>query len=316
MYKGKKIAVVIPCFNEAKMISKTLKGIPAFVDFVYVIDDFSTDDTSTVALKYKRKNLKIHRLPENQGVGGAILAGHQFALDDGADISVVMAGDDQMDPAELPKLLNQIVDNGYGFSKANRFYSTKSFSGMPKYRIFGNVVLTFLTKVSSGYWHLFDPQNGYTAVSRESLELLDFSKISKRYDFENDMLIWLSINEVAATDVPIPARYRDEKSAISLRKTIPHLLRTLWNGFWKRIFLKYVLRSFSPIALLFFTGLLLLVLGIIGTILISVESVGLASATPSTVVLAVGPLFLGIQFLMQALILDIEQSPGFRNVRK
>jgi glycosyltransferase involved in cell wall biosynthesis len=316
VYKGKKIAVVIPCFNEAKMISKTLKGIPAFVDFVYVIDDFSTDDTSTVALKYKRKNLKIHRLPENQGVGGAILAGHQFALDDGADISVVMAGDDQMDPAELPKLLNQIVDNGYGFSKANRFYSTKSFSGMPKYRIFGNVVLTFLTKVSSGYWHLFDPQNGYTAVSRESLELLDFSKISKRYDFENDMLIWLSINEVAATDVPIPARYRDEKSAISLRKTIPHLLRTLWNGFWKRIFLKYVLRSFSPIALLFFTGLLLLVLGIIGTILISVESVGLASATPSTVVLAVGPLFLGIQFLMQALILDIEQSPGFRNVRK
>jgi glycosyltransferase involved in cell wall biosynthesis len=316
VYKGKKIAVVIPCYNEGKMIGQTLQGIPEFVDFVYVIDDHSPDDTFEVASKFKRENLKIHRLPENQGVGGAILAGHQLALDDGAEISVVMAGDDQMDPLELPRLLDPIVDKGYGFSKANRFYSSKSFAGMPKYRIFGNVVLTFLTKISSGYWHIFDPQNGYTAVTREALEMLEFEKISKRYDFENDMLIWLSINDVPAVDVSIPARYQDEQSTISLRKTIPRLLRTLWSGFWKRIFIKYVLRSFSPIALLFFSGMLLTLIGVIGTVIVSIESIGAASATPSTVVLAVGPLFLGIQFLIQSLILDIEQSPGFRTGRK
>ncbi len=310
MFQGKSIAVVVPAFKEELHIEKVIRGVPSFVDHIVVVDDHSPDGTYEAAQSVKDNRLVVIRHEVNQGVGGSIITAHKQALDLGSDVNVVMAGDNQMDPDFLEKLIQPVTSGGFGFAKANRFFSTNSFKGMPKYRVFGNVVLTFLTKASSGYWHLFDPQNGYTAISKEALNQLPLERISKRYDFENDLLIWLSINDVRAIDVSIPARYGDETSTISLRKTIPHLLGTLHRGFWRRMLLKYVLRSFSAIALLFFAGLCLFWIGVIIGIFAIVNSIGPQSASAGTILLAVVPAMTGVQLLIQALVLDIQNSPG------
>ena len=310
MFQGKNVAVVVPAFKEEKHIAQVIQGIPEFIDHIVVVDDHSPDKTYDVAKSVADNRLVVIRHETNQGVGGSIITAHKRALELGSDVNVVMAGDNQMDPDFLEKLIEPVTSGGYGFAKANRFFSTNSFKGMPKYRVFGNVILTFLTKASSGYWHLFDPQNGYTAISREALSQLPLDRVSKRYDFENDLLIWLSINDVRAIDVSIPARYADETSTISLRKTIPHLLRTLHRGFWRRILLKYVLKSFSAIALLFFSGLFLFWVGMFVGIFAIINSIGPQSASAGTILLAVVPAMTGVQLLIQALVLDIQNSPG------
>jgi hypothetical protein len=220
-----------------------------------------------------------------------------------------MAGDNQMDPAYLPALLDPIVHDRYSFTKANRFFSTTSFKGMPHHRIFGNVVLTFLTKVASGYWHLVDPQNGYTAVRTDVLRRLPLDKVAKRYEFENDLLIWLNILNVRALDVPIPAVYRDEVSNIRLSRVVLRLLRLLFFGFWRRVWLKYVLWSFSPIALLLFTGSALVLFGVVVGLWVLAHTLGPQTASAGTVLLAVTPFLVGTQMLIQALVLDIQATP-------
>lgn len=310
MFEGKSIAVVVPAFKEEKHIAKVVMGIPDFVDHIVVVDDHSPDNTFKVASEVEDERLVVIRHEVNQGVGGSIITAHKRALELGSDVNVVMAGDNQMDPIFLEKLIKPVTSGNFGFSKANRFFSTNSFQGMPKYRVFGNVVLTFLTKASSGYWHIFDPQNGYTAISKEALHLVPLDRISKRYDFENDLLIWLSINDVRAIDVSIPAKYADETSTISLRKTIPRLLATLHRGFWRRMLLKYVLKSFSAIALLFFAGLFLLSVGVTVGIFATINSLGDQTASAGTILLAVVPAMTGVQLLIQALVLDIQASPG------
>ncbi len=308
MYRDLKVAVVVPAHNEELLIGKVIQTMPELVDHIIIADDASPDSTAEAARAVADHRTEVITLPENQGVGGAILTGHTRALELGADVSVVMAGDAQMDPAFLPSLLDPIASGDAQFTKANRFYGPGSFAGMPRHRIFGNIVLSFLTKAASGYWSLFDPQNGYTAIHRAALERLPMDRIAKRYEFENDMLIQLNILRVPARDVPIPAVYGDEVSGMKLSKVAPRILRQLWRGFWQRMWWKYVVQSFSPVALMFFSGLALVGFGFAMGIFVLVNTIGPPIASPGTVILSVAPFLTGTHLLIMALFLDIQEG--------
>lgn len=308
MYKGLRVAVVVPAHNEERLIGRTVSTMPALVDHIIVVDDASTDGTAEAAKAVGDSRTDVLTLLENQGVGGAILTGHQTALALDADVSVVMAGDSQMDPDYLPALLDPIAAGQAQFTKGNRFYGRGSFDGMPKHRIAGNLTLSFLTKAASGYWNLFDPLNGYTAISREALQRLDLTRISRRYEFENDLLIHLNILRVPAVDVAIPARYGDEVSGINLRTQAPRALSHLAKGFWTRIWWKYVLQSFSAVALMLFGGLALTAFGLVVGAWTVAHTLGPATASAGTVVLAVAPLLSGFHMLIHAMVLDIQES--------
>jgi glycosyltransferase involved in cell wall biosynthesis len=309
VYHGRRVAAVVPAFREEAHVGGVIRTMPELVDIIVVVDDASPDGTSEAALAVGDPRVTVVRHEVNKGVGGSIVTGHRKALELGADIHVVMAGDGQMDPDQLTTLLDPLVESGYGFAKANRFYSTTSYAGMPRYRIAGNIVLTFLTKAASGYWNLVDPQNGYTAITRAVLERLPLDRLAERYEFENDQLIWLNIFDVRAIDVPIPARYGAERSSIRLHRVVPRLLWLLFTGFWRRIFLKYVLWSFSPVALLLFVGSFLVLVGLAVGVWATVESIGPQSASAGTVLLAVTPFLTGVPMLVQALALDIAATP-------
>jgi glycosyltransferase involved in cell wall biosynthesis len=309
VYHGKIIIVVVPAFNEAKLITTTIRTMPAFVDHILVVDDKSTDETAEIAATLGDPRVEVIRHEVNTGVGGAIITGHRRAMEIGGDIDVVMAGDAQMDPAYLSSLLDPIIDEGYGFAKANRFFGRESFKGMPAHRVVGNVVLSFVTKAASGYWNIFDPQNGYTAISQEVLERLPLDKISRHYQFENDLLINLSILGVRAKDVPIPAIYGTEVSGIRLSRVAPAITALLLKGFWQRIWWKYVLWSFSPIALLLFAGIALLIFGLGFGIFAIVSAINAHTPTAGTDLLAVAPTMTGTYLLVQALVLDIQEIP-------
>jgi glycosyltransferase involved in cell wall biosynthesis len=308
MYRDMTVAVVVPAHNEERFVGRVVASTPELVDHVIVVDDASTDSTSEAACAVGDPRLELVRLTDNQGVGGAIAAGHRRALELGADVSVVMAGDAQMDPVHLPALLDPIADGEAQFTKANRFYSYGSFAGMPRHRVVGNIVMSFLTKAASGYWGLFDPLNGYTAVHRQALERVEFGYVAKRYDFENDFLIHLNILHVPARDVPIPAVYGDEVSGIRIGRVGWAMMRRLWKGFWRRIWRKYVLQSFSPVALLLFAGLALLALGTAVGVFVVVNTLGPPVASAGTVLLSVGPLLSGLHLLIFAMVLDIQEG--------
>jgi glycosyltransferase involved in cell wall biosynthesis len=314
MYKGAVIAAVVPAYREEKLIASVIETMPALVDHIVIVDDCSPDGTSDAVRAVDDPRVTLIRHEVNQGVGGAILTAHKKAVELGADVNVVMAGDGQMDPAYLPDLLDKVTDEGYGFAKANRFYAPESFQGMPGHRVFGNIVLSFLTKLSSGYWNLFDPQNGYTAIRTDVVRRLPLDRIALRYSFENDLLIHLNILQVPAVDVPIPAVYGDEVSSIRLSKVVPELINRLTVGFWKRIWYRYVLWSFSPIAFLLFAGLLLFAFGLAVSIWMVFQIAASVVATAATVMLAALPLMIGTQFLVSALQLDIQATPSTPNM--
>ena len=309
MYRNRTIAAVVPAYKEEALIGTVITTMPDYVDHIVVVDDCSPDNTSAAAEAVGDPRVTVIRHETNTGVGGAIITGHRKAGELGADIDVVMAGDAQMDPRYLPDLLEPIIEGGLGFAKANRFFSFQSFQSMPRYRIFGNIILSFLTKLASGYWHLFDPQNGYTAITQDTLRRLPLDRIASRYSFENDLLINLNILRVPAIDVPIPAVYGNEVSSIKLKRVIPELLRLLIFGFWRRFFFKYVLWSFSPIALFVLMGLFLSIFGTGWGIFVVINTLGPPEATAGSVLLSVAPLLVGVQMLLYALMLDIQESP-------
>ena len=308
MYHDLRVAAVVPAYKEQEHIASVIATMPDLVDHIVIVDDASPDATAERARQAADDRTVVISLEKNQGVGGAILAGHRAALDLGADVCVVMAGDGQMDPDYLPALLDPIVSGRAQFTKANRFYGRGSFAGMPRMRVLGNIVLSFLTKASSGYWNLFDPQNGYTAIHRDALVRIPWDQIARRYDFENDLLINLNILRVPAVDVPVPARYGAEVSGMNLATVGPRIASRLFRGFWTRMWWKYVLQSFSAVALLFFSGLGLLFLGLLVGVWIVVNTLGPPVASPATVILCVAPLLSGLQMLLFAMLLDIQES--------
>ena len=310
MYKDRRIATVIPARDEARHIEQVISGIPEFVDHVILVDDASKDGTREAALACGDRRLVVLRTEENRGVGGATLLGYGKGLELGAYIIVKMDGDGQMPPQYLSALLDAIIDQGYDYAKGNRFLASESLAFMPRHRLFGNVVLTFLTKLASGYWNIFDPQNGYTAIKGDALRALNRDAIHKKYFFENDMLIHLNFQGFRVKDVPIPARYGEEESEINVfhvGATFPFLLL---RKFFHRIYQKYVLRDFSPIALFLFLGLLLFGWGAFYGTYLWIETAITSRPTPTgTIMLALLPLILGFQLLLQAIVLDIQQTP-------
>ena len=310
MYKGYSITTVVPAHNEAPHVCSVARTMPEFVDRVIVVDDCSQDDTAEVANACGDPRLLVCKTPYNQGVGGAVVLGYRTAIELGSDIVVKMDGDGQMPPEYLAPLLDAIVDEGYDYAKGNRFLAGHSLNQMPKRRLLGNIVLTFLTKLSSGYWHIFDPQNGYTAIKTDALRTMNLDTIHKRFFFENDVLAHLNLLNLRVKDVAIPARYGDEKSDINLVSvglTFPILLL---RRYFRRIYQKYVLRDFSPIALFLLLGTLLFFWGTLFGMYIWIKSYFTQHATSTgTIMLALLPLILGFQLLLQAFVMDIEQTP-------
>ncbi len=310
MYKGRNVAVVIPAYNEEPFIANFLRSLPAFVDRIVVIDDCSQDHTVDAATSVSDDRLLVLYTPQRWGMGGAMLLGYQKALDLGSDIIVKMDGDGQMDPKWLPRLLDGLLDNGAQYVKGNRFLATASLALMPRHRLVGNFALTFMTKLASGYWHIFDAHNGYTAITAETLQLLDLNALDKGYFFQSDILIQLNYHDLRVMDVSIPARYGLEKSSQSPLKAGVVFPLLFLGRFFHRVYQKYVLRDFSPIALFLFSGLALFLWGIAFGIYLTIKSTMTGHPTPTgTIMLSVLPVILGFQLLLQAIVLDIQQTP-------
>ena len=310
MYKNHRITAVIPAHNEGGHIAQVIATMPEFVDHLVVVDDCSRDNTYEAAVSSGDKRVVALKTAQNRGVGGATILGYRKGMELESDIIVKMDGDGQMDPCYLSSLINMLIDQGYDYAKGNRFLVGESLSFMPRHRLFGNVVLTFMTKLASGYWHIFDPQNGYTAIKRDALRSLNLAAIHERFFFENDMLIHLNFFKYRVKDVAIPARYGVEKSDLNPFKISLTFPLLLLRRFFHRVYQKYVLRDFSPIALFLFLGLGLFTWGILFGIYLYFRTVSTGIATPTgTIMLALLPLILGFQLLLQAIVLDIQETP-------
>lgn len=310
MFRGVRIHVVIPAYNVAGRIREVIEGIPPFVDAVTIVHDCSTDGTLESIRASVDPRVTVIQHAVNQGVGGSMISGFAEALRHGEGIIVKMDGDGQMDPAQLPRLLDPIIDGRCDYAKGNRFLFHRELAAMPKLRLFGNFVLTFLTKLASGYWNVFDPQNGYVAVPAAVLRRLDLDRIARRYFFENDMLINLNIFNFRVMDVPMPAWYGPERSAMRVRWILFSFPFHLFHGYWYRFYQKHVLRDFSAVALFMLTGLPLLAFGVgFGAYTWLQSYLRNEFASTGTVMLSVLPLIIGFELILQALALEINQTP-------
>jgi glycosyltransferase involved in cell wall biosynthesis len=256
--------VVVPCYKEEHQIAKVLTTIPPYVDKVVIIDDCSPDNTSGVVQSHAVQDPRIvlirHEI--NQGVGGAIATGYKWARDNQMDMAVVMAGDGQMDPADMPALLDPVVDEGVNYSKGNRLIWRGSYKLIPKRRFFGNSILSFLTKIASGYWHVADSQTGYTVADKDVLNAIDWDTMYKRYGQPNDLLIKLNVENFRVRDVPVRPVYGvGEVSGIKIRRVIFTISNVLLMGFLWRMWEKYVIRDFHPLVLFYLLGTVLLFIG-------------------------------------------------------
>src|SRR5258705_6332038 len=310
MYKGHRVTAVVPAHNEALLIGKVARTMPELVDHIIIVDDCSQDGTAEAALASGDPRVILVRTPSNQGVGGAMVLGFRQAIELRSEIVVKMDGDGQMPAEYLPALLDAITDQGYDYAKGNSFLASEELAVMPRHRIFGNIVLTFMTKLASGYWHIFDPQNGYLAIKGDALKVLDLERIHKRYFFENDMLIHLNFFGFRVKDVGIPARYGEEKSGINLFRVGSTFPLLLLRRFFNRIYQKYILRDFSPIALFLCLGLMLLSWGMVFGTYVWIRSAILEQAAHTgTIMLVVLPLIVGFELVLQAIVLDIQETP-------
>ena len=258
MYRNKRVSAVIPAYNEETQIARVIDTMPAFVDCIVIINDCSKDCTSQVVRDHplystSRIHLIDHRL--NEGVGGAIASGYKWSRDNGFDIAVVMAGDGQMDPADLPAILDPIVDDLADYTKGNRLVTGEAFRKIPKVRFFGNAALSLFTKIASGYWHVADSQTGYTAINSVALRAIDWDGMYKRYGQPNDVLVKLNVASMRVVDVPIEPVYNvGEKSGIKIRKVIFTIGALLVRLFLWRLKEKYVIRNFHPLVFFYAFG--------------------------------------------------------------
>jgi len=310
MFEGQRIAAVVPALNEAAHIGDVLRRMPDYVDLIVVVDDGSSDGTSATAEAVGDPRVQVIRHAQPRGVGGSTIDGMQRALEHGADIVVKVDGDGQMDPTRMDVLLGPIARDGYDYAKANRFLDAHALQQMPVPRLVGNFAMTFLTKLASGYWHVFDPQNGYLAAKASALRALPLAEVATGFFFENDMLIRLNILHLRVKDVPLPAYYGDENSSLRVNRILLTFPYYLARGFCRRVWEKYMLRDFSPIALFWLLGFPLMVGGgVFGAVTWIRSAVSGHPATTGTVMLSVLPFLIGFELILQAIILEIRESP-------
>lgn len=318
MYKENLIGIVIPTYKAKDYIQSVIDGIPDWVDHIIIVDDRCPQNSGSFILENYKNELRVLVIfnTNNQGVGGATITGYKKALDLGCKIIVKMDSDAQMDPVYLSKLIDPLVDEEAGYAKGNRFVDFEALSSMPRMRLMGNSALSFMVKAASGYWNIMDPTNGYTAISANELIKLKLDSISKRFFFESDMLINLNIQNTVICDVPIPALYGNEKSSLNIWNTIFKFPPKLIKGAIKRFFFKYIIYDFNMASMYTLIGFPLLIWGIAFGLFKWIQNSYLGIETPTgTVMLAVLPLILGTQFLLAAINIDIDSTPGKKNMK-
>ena len=325
MYDGKRIAVVVPAYNESGFVVDVVETVPEFVDRIYAVDDASTDDTwaeirdaaarvnETEANPQRAtadggtvetKRVVPIRHEQNQGVGAAITTGYRSATDDGMDVVAVMNGDGQMDPDILDRIIAPIVEGRADYAKGNRLRAREYRTSMSRWRFFGNSVLTFLTKIASGYWGMMDPQNGYTAISRSAIERIDLDASYDAYGFCNDILVRLNVHQLRIEDVEMPAVYGDENSHIRYRTFVPKLSLLLARRFLWRLQTRYLVTDFHPLVFLY---------AISGLGLVGGGLYGLWALTDTTSQLlhlgvAATELLVALTVLVLAMVLDMQHN--------
>jgi glycosyltransferase involved in cell wall biosynthesis len=314
MLEGKSVAVVVPAHDEENLIASTLQGIPPFVDRIFVVDDASTDGTAERALAVGDPRVEVVPHERNRGVGAAIVTGYRRALAEGVDATAVMAGDNQMDPAELERLALPVVRGQLDYAKANRLFTGSAWRAIPRSRYLGNAILSMLTKIASGYWHVADSQAGYTVIGLDMLQLLDLDRVYTRYGFPNDMLVHLNVWNARVRDFPSRPIYGvGERSGIRVRSVAPRIAWLLVKGFWWRMKEKYVIRDFHPLVFFYVLGILMTVVGfLLGVVVAASRIVGGNEITTATVVLVALLLVSGTQFTLFAMWFDQEANKELR----
>jgi len=308
MFENHTVAVVIPSYKVSKHLKYVAQSIPNFVDFIIIVDD-SCPEKSYKVLNESEK-IFIIRHESNLGVGGAVVSGYKKAINLNADYVVKIDGDGQMDINYMSKLLEPLVKDEADYTKGNRFLNLSALRSMPKIRLFGNSALSFMVKASSGYWNIMDPTNGYTAISSKVLHQLNLNSLAKRYFFESDMLINLNIQGYVVKDVSIPAIYGNETSSLSVIRTLFEFPYKLFNGLIKRIFYRYFLYDFNMASVYILFGLPMLMFGAVFGFYRWYVAVEYGVDNPTgTIMLSVLSIILGIQFLLQAISIDIANIP-------
>jgi glycosyltransferase involved in cell wall biosynthesis len=316
MYKGKSVAVVVPAYNEEKLIGKVIETIPNYVDYLVIVDDLSKDQTVEVVNGYlsaANNRIVLICMEKNVGVGGAIAAGYKWCRDHKIDATAVMAGDAQMDPSDLPALLDPVVNDEADYTKGNRLFTGEAWHKIPKARYMGNAALSLLTKIASGYWHVADSQTGYTVANLKVLSTIDLDAIYKRYGMPNDMLVKLNIYNFRVRDVEIKPIYGiGEKSGIKPILIIPKFIVLLSRLFMMRMFQKYVIRDFHPLIFFYFSGFTFSLIGwLLGIYLFFYRlSVGPVVATSTIAVIFL--IITGMQSLFFAMWFDMDSNKNLK----
>ena len=316
MIKKKKICVVVPAYNEEKMIDKVIQTMPTFVDLMIIVDDASIDKTLMTAREASqkcKKKIEIIKFKENQGVGVAIVNGYKRALELKMDIIVVMAGDAQMNASELKGFAMPIIMGEADCVKGNRLIYGQSWQTIPKVRYLGNSVLSLLTKIASGYWHVADSQTGYIAIARPILEKINLDNLYKRYGFPNDLLIHLNIARAKIKEVPIkPIYHRGGKSGIRLWKVIPTISWLLLRRFFWRLKVKYIIEDFHPLVFFYFLALILTFSSIILLIRLIWIWIDVDRIPPINTLALMFCLIMAGQFLFFAMWFDMDYNKDLR----
>ena len=306
MYKEHKIGVVILAYNEGYHIKDTIETLPDFVDKIYVIDDGSTDKTAEIVKTLTDQRIRLLQHEVNKGPGAALVTGYKTALKEEMEIIVKMDGDDQMDPEQLPNLLEPIIEGKADYTKGNRLLSQEYRSGMTKWRFLGNSLLTFLTKIGSGYWQMMDPQNGYTVTSRSALERISLDSIYPYYGYLNDILVKLNVYGFRVMDIVMPAKYGRERSSIKYSKYIVKVSLMLLRDFFWRLKMKYVVLSFHPLVLFYMLGIVLVPIGIFGGLFALYYKYVMDGSLFVRGALSLLVFILGVQLLLFAMLFDMQ----------
>ncbi len=311
MYKNKSVAVIVTAHNEEKLILKVLETLPHWVDKVFVVDDCSEDKTVEIVENYMNADRRVAliRHEKNLGVGGSIQSGYRVCLENKMDISVVMNGDAQMDPNDLAPIVDPVASGIADYSKGNRLWHGEAWKVIPRHRYIGNAVLSLMTKIASGYWHIADSQSGFTAISLKALECIEIDQIFRRYGVPNDILVKLNIENIRVVDVPIRPVYNiGEKSGIRLYKVIPDISFLLFKCFFKRMLGKYVIRDFHPLVFFYILGLIAFPAGSIMGIYYFLYRIFVGPVTAITALFAAFLTLMGLLFLSFAMMFDMEYN--------
>jgi dolichol-phosphate mannosyltransferase len=306
------LAVVIPAYHVADKIEAVLKELPDYLCHIIIVDDASPDNTSELVQAFAKRDRRIVlvRHERNQGVGGAMRTGFRKALELGAQVVVKIDGDHQMDPAHIPALVTPLLEGKADYAKGNRFRDFESLQHMPLVRRVGNLGLSFLTKAATGYWNCFDPTNGYFAIRAEMLAQLPLERIDHSYFFETSMLANLYLLDAFILDVPMPARYRGERSSMSIWRVLVEFPAKLLATLLRRLLLRYFLFDFSMVSVYLLTGIPLILFGLIFGSVKWIQYLKLGVPAPTgTVILPTLALILGIQILLSAIEIDMNAAP-------